>query len=77
MVQLTSKTFDTVLQKILVNYIIDHYTAQKWLFGVVWESGRIFGPFFFEEGEETATVTSDRYIRMFENCFLSFADIMA
>ena len=30
----------------------------------------IFGPFFFEEGEETATVTSDRYIRMFENCFL-------
>ena len=31
----------------------------------------IFGPFFFEEGEETATVTSDRYIRMFENCFLS------
>ena len=22
----------------------------------------IFGPFFFEEGEETATVTSDRYI---------------
>ena len=31
----------------------------------------IFGPFFFEEGEETATVTSDRHIRMFENCFLS------
>ena len=31
---------------------------------------RIFGLFFFEEGEETATVTSDRYIRMFENCFL-------
>ena len=30
----------------------------------------IFGPFFFEEGEETATVTSNRYIRMFENCFL-------
>ena len=30
----------------------------------------IFGPFFFEEGEKTATVTSDRYIRMFENCFL-------
>ena len=30
----------------------------------------IFGPFFFEEGEATATVTSDRYIRMFENCFL-------
>ena len=30
----------------------------------------IFGPFFFEEGKETATVTSDRYIRMFENCFL-------
>ena len=30
----------------------------------------IFGPFFFKEGEETATVTSDRYIRMFENCFL-------
>ena len=30
----------------------------------------IFGPFFFQEGEETATVTSDRYIRMFENCFL-------
>ena len=29
----------------------------------------IFGPFFFE-GEETTTVTSDRYIRMFENCFL-------
>ena len=29
----------------------------------------IFGPCFFE-GEETATVTSDRYIRMFENCFL-------
>ena len=29
----------------------------------------IFGPFFFE-GEETAAVTSDRYIRMFENCFL-------
>lgn len=25
---------------------------------------------FFEEGEETATVTSDRYIQMFENCFL-------
>ena len=35
---------------------------------------RIFGPIFFD-GEETATVTSDRYIRMFENCFfLSFAD---
>ena len=30
----------------------------------------IFGPFFFEEGEGTATVTSDRYNRMFENCFL-------
>ena len=30
----------------------------------------IFGPFFFEEGEKAATVTSDRYIRMFENCFL-------
>ena len=30
----------------------------------------IFGPFIFEEGEETATVISDRYIRMFENCFL-------
>ena len=30
----------------------------------------IFGPFFFEEGEDTATVTSDRYIRMFENYFL-------
>ena len=30
----------------------------------------IFGPFFFEEGEETAAVTSDRYIRMLENCFL-------
>ena len=29
----------------------------------------IFGPFFFEE-EETASVSSDRYIRMFENCFL-------
>ena len=29
----------------------------------------IFGPFFFEE-EDTATVTSDFYIRMFENCFL-------
>ena len=37
--------------------------------------GGIFGPFFFEEGEETATVTSDHYIRMFENCFYqSFAD---
>ena len=30
----------------------------------------IFGPFFFEE---TATVTSNHYIRMFENCF-RFAD---
>ena len=30
----------------------------------------IFGPFFFGEGEETAMITSDRYIRMFENCFL-------
>ena len=30
----------------------------------------IFGSFFFEEGEEKATVTSDRYTRMFENCFL-------
>ena len=30
----------------------------------------IFGLFFFEEGKETTTVTSDRYIRMFENCFL-------
>ena len=30
---------------------------------------RIFGPSFFQK-EETATVTSDRYIRMFENCFL-------
>ena len=29
----------------------------------------IFDPFFFEEGEETAKVTSDRYIRMFENYF--------
>ena len=29
MVQLASKTFDTKLQKILVNYISDHYTAQK------------------------------------------------
>ena len=29
----------------------------------------IFGPFLFEGGE-TATVTSDRSIRMFENCFL-------
>ena len=28
----------------------------------------IFGPFFFQE-EETATVTSDRYIRIFEYCF--------
>ena len=34
------------------------------------EKCRIFGPFFFKEGEETATVTSDPYIRMFENCFL-------
>ena len=31
---------------------------------------RIFGSFFFEEGEETATVTLERYIQMFENCFL-------
>ena len=31
---------------------------------------RIFGPFFFEEGKERATVISDRYIRMFENRFL-------
>ena len=40
---------------------------------VWWGLGKcgIFGPFFFEEGKETATVTSDRYIRMFENCFLS------
>ena len=30
----------------------------------------IFGPFFFEEGEDTVTATSDRYIRMFENYFL-------
>ena len=30
----------------------------------------IFDSFFFEEGEETATVTSDSCIRMFENCFL-------
>ena len=33
------------------------------------EKCEIFGPFFFEE-EETAMVTSDHYIRMFENCFL-------
>ena len=31
---------------------------------------RLFGPCFFEEGEETATVTSDRYIQMFQNCLL-------
>ena len=30
----------------------------------------IFGSFFFEEGEDTATVTSDRYTRMFKNSFL-------
>ena len=28
-VQLTSKTFDTGLQKILMNYISDHHRAQK------------------------------------------------
>ena len=37
MVQLTNKTFDIGLHKILVNCISDHYTVQKLLFGVVWE----------------------------------------
>ena len=37
---------------------------------MVWESAGYLVHFFFEEGEDTATVTSDRYIRMFENYFL-------
>ena len=70
MVQLTSKTFDTGLQK------NPHELHQRPLYSpkVTVRCGLgkcgIFGPFFFDEGEETATVTSDRYIRMFENCFL-------
>ena len=32
------KTFGIELQKILVNCISDHYTVQKLLCGVVWES---------------------------------------
>ena len=41
---------------------------------IVWrglEKCGIFGPFFFEEGEEIATVTLDCYNQMFKNCFLS------
>ena len=69
MVQLTNKTFGIGLQKILVNCIRYHYTVQKLLCGVVWESAGYLVHSFFEE-EDTATVTSDRYIRMFENYFL-------
>ena len=75
MVQLTSKTFDTKLQKILMSYISEHYTAQKWLFGVVWESaGYLVHSFSKKEKRQQRLLQTAIFECLKTVSYLSFAD---
>ena len=75
MAQLTSKTSDTGLQKILVNYISDDYTAQKWLFSVVWESaGYLVHSFSKKEKRQQLLLQTAIFECLKTVSYLSFAD---